>query len=107
MVLLYLIAALAFIVLEAFFIYRCAANRKRANLIAGTCTRLLLNAERVAVEQVADRLGRALARGTDPANAARWIERTRPVWSWLALEWRPGRPRHPRRHSFPQRWTYP
>lgn len=22
------------------------------------------------------------------AMAARWIERTRPVWSWLALEWR-------------------
>src|SRR5260370_30208413 len=22
------------------------------------------------------------------AVAARWIERTRPVWSWLALEWR-------------------
>ena len=22
------------------------------------------------------------------ALAARWIERTRPVWSWLALEWR-------------------
>jgi cell division protein FtsB len=22
------------------------------------------------------------------AAAARWIERTRPVWSWLALEWR-------------------
>jgi cell division protein FtsB len=22
------------------------------------------------------------------AVAARWVERTRPVWSWLALEWR-------------------
>jgi cell division protein FtsB len=22
------------------------------------------------------------------AAAARWVERTRPVWSWLALEWR-------------------
>ena len=22
------------------------------------------------------------------ALAARWVERTRPVWSWVALEWR-------------------
>jgi cell division protein FtsB len=31
------------------------------------------------------------AKGQAPraeAVAARWVERTRPVWSWLALEWR-------------------
>jgi len=45
-----------------------------ATLIAGTCTRLLLNAERMGVAAAADRLRRGLARGTEPADAARWIE---------------------------------
>jgi hypothetical protein len=49
-------------------------RRDLANLVAGTCTRLLLNAERMAIDEVADRLGRRLARGTEPAEAARWIE---------------------------------
>ena len=35
-----------------------------------------------AVEQAKDQAPRA------EAMAACWIERTRPVWSWLALEWR-------------------
>src|SRR5260370_24188855 len=33
-------------------------------------------------EQAKDQAPRA------EAGAARWVERTRPVWSWLALEWR-------------------
>src|SRR5205823_3896663 len=45
-----------------------------AHLIAGTCTRLSLNAERISIPQAEERLGRALARGTAPADAARWIE---------------------------------
>ena len=49
-------------------------RRDLANLVAGTCTRLLLNAERMGIDEVADRLGRRLARGTEPAEAARWIE---------------------------------
>jgi hypothetical protein len=36
MLLLYLVLALALTFLEAFFVYKAAANRKRANLIAGT-----------------------------------------------------------------------
>jgi hypothetical protein len=35
-----------------------------------------------AVEQARDRAPMA------EAVAARWVERTRPAWSWLALEWR-------------------
>jgi cell division protein FtsB len=35
-----------------------------------------------AVDQAKDQAPRA------EAAAARWVERTRPVWSWLALEWR-------------------
>ncbi len=35
-----------------------------------------------AMDQAMDHAPRA------EAVAARWIERTRPVWSWLALEWR-------------------
>jgi hypothetical protein len=49
-------------------------RRDLASLIAGTCTRLMLNAEHMAIDEVADRLGRGLARGTEPADAARWIE---------------------------------
>jgi len=49
-------------------------RRNVANLIAGTCTRLLLNAERMRIDEATARLGRALARGTEPAEAARWIE---------------------------------
>jgi Family of unknown function (DUF5682) len=49
-------------------------RRDLASLIAGTCTRLLLNAERIRIDEAADRLGRGLARGTDPADVARWIE---------------------------------
>ena len=43
-------------------------------LVAGTCSRLLLSAERTTHEQVADRLARALARGAEPAVAAGWLE---------------------------------
>jgi Family of unknown function (DUF5682) len=43
-------------------------------LVAGTCSRLLLSAERTTHEQVADRLARALARGAEPAAAAGWLE---------------------------------
>jgi hypothetical protein len=49
-------------------------NRDVAQLIAGTCTRLSLSAERMSVRETEERLGRALARGTEPADAARWIE---------------------------------
>ena len=49
-------------------------RREVAQLIAGTATRLALNAERLSVEDAEARLGRALARGTEPADAARWIE---------------------------------
>jgi cell division protein FtsB len=35
-----------------------------------------------AIDQAKDQAPRA------EAVAARWVERTRPVWSWLALEWR-------------------
>ena len=49
-------------------------RRDVANLIAGTCTRLLLNAERMDIDEATDRLGRGLARGTEPAEAAHWIE---------------------------------
>jgi cell division protein FtsB len=35
-----------------------------------------------AIGQVRDQAPKA------EAAAARWVERTRPVWSWLALEWR-------------------
>jgi cell division protein FtsB len=35
-----------------------------------------------AIGQAKDRAPRA------EAAAARWVERTRPVWSWLVLEWR-------------------
>jgi cell division protein FtsB len=36
----------------------------------------------LAVSQAKDQAPKA------EAAAARWVERTRPVWSWLALEWR-------------------
>jgi hypothetical protein len=49
-------------------------RREIAPLIGGTCTRLSLNAERLGVQEAEERLGRALACGTDPAGAARWIE---------------------------------
>jgi hypothetical protein len=45
-----------------------------ARLINGTCTRLALNAERLGIDDAESRLARALARGTPPADAARWIE---------------------------------
>jgi hypothetical protein len=45
-----------------------------AYLVAGTCTRLSLSAERMSVQQTEERLARALARGTAPADAAHWIE---------------------------------
>jgi hypothetical protein len=45
-----------------------------APLIAGTCTRLLLNAERLGDADAASRFERAVARGTEPAEAARWLE---------------------------------
>jgi cell division protein FtsB len=35
-----------------------------------------------AIDQAKDQAPRA------EAVAARWVERTRPVWSWLAVEWR-------------------
>jgi hypothetical protein len=49
-------------------------RRDVAPLIAGTATRLALNAERMSVEDADARLGRALARGSEPADAAGWIE---------------------------------
>jgi hypothetical protein len=45
-----------------------------AHLVAGACTRLLLNAEHLAGEMAEDRLARALARGTPAPDAAQWIE---------------------------------
>jgi hypothetical protein len=53
---------------------RVLARRDLASLVGGTCTRLLLNAERMALDEVADHLARALARGTQPRAAAAWIE---------------------------------
>ena len=45
---------------------------------------------RAVIDQAMDQaIGQA--KGQAPraeAVAARWVERTRPVWSWLALEWR-------------------
>jgi hypothetical protein len=49
-------------------------RREVAPLIAGTATRLTLNAERMSVEDAEARLARALARGVEPADAAQWIE---------------------------------
>jgi hypothetical protein len=48
--------------------------RTSAQVIGGVCARLLLNAERMSLEESEARLGQALARGTEPADAARWIE---------------------------------
>jgi hypothetical protein len=45
-----------------------------ARVIRGTCTRLLLNAEQITADEAEDNLARALARGTPPVDAARWIE---------------------------------
>jgi hypothetical protein len=45
-----------------------------SRLINGACTRLSLNAERLGIEEAEAQLARALARGTPPAEAARWIE---------------------------------
>ena len=53
---------------------RLLDRRDTAPLIAGGATRLLLNAERIGVDETEERLVRALARGTDPPAAARWIE---------------------------------
>jgi hypothetical protein len=43
-------------------------------LISGTCTRLVLNAQRLSTDQAETCMARALARGTSPPDAARWIE---------------------------------
>jgi hypothetical protein len=43
-------------------------------LIAGTCTRLVLNARGFSTDDAESHMARALARGTPPADAARWIE---------------------------------
>jgi hypothetical protein len=45
-----------------------------AHLIAGACTRLLLNAEHIAADDAERRMARALARGTQALDAAQWIE---------------------------------
>ena len=45
-----------------------------AALIAGSSTRLLLNAERLEDDEAAVRFERALSRGSQPAEAARWVE---------------------------------
>ncbi|HEY0584293.1 MAG TPA: DUF5682 family protein, partial [Chloroflexota bacterium] len=45
-----------------------------ADLIGGAVTRLLLNAEQLSGDEAEGRLGRALARGTEPAAAAHWLE---------------------------------
>jgi hypothetical protein len=42
--------------------------------IAGTCTRLVLNAQRLSSKEAEAYMARALARGTPPPDAARWIE---------------------------------
>jgi hypothetical protein len=49
-------------------------RREAAPVVRGTCTRLALNAERLAMPEAEDCLMRALARGTPPAEAARWLE---------------------------------
>jgi hypothetical protein len=43
-------------------------------LIGGTCTRLVLNAQQLSIEDAETRLAHALARGTPPPEIARWIE---------------------------------
>ena len=43
-------------------------------LIRGRCARLLLDSGNIAPEEVARRLGLTLSRGSDPSQAARWLE---------------------------------
>jgi hypothetical protein len=50
------------------------ARPATAPLVAGTAARLVLNAERATPAEAATSMRRALARGTDPAAAARWLE---------------------------------
>jgi len=45
-----------------------------AALVAGSSTRLLLNAERLPDDEAALRFERALSRGSEPAETARWVE---------------------------------
>jgi hypothetical protein len=53
---------------------RVLDRRASAQVIGGVCARLLLNAERMSLEESEAHLGQALARGSEPADAARWIE---------------------------------
>jgi hypothetical protein len=53
---------------------RLADRRDLAGILAGTCCRLLLAAERISDEDATTRLGLALSRGAEPADGARWIE---------------------------------
>lgn len=61
------------------------------DLRLGPASRLtILPSPQAGLKAAIDR-AREQARDQGPkaeAAAARWIERTRPVWSWLALEWR-------------------
>lgn len=53
---------------------RALDRRDVAPLIAGTLTRLLLTAERLSAEEADERVGRALARGSAPPDAALWLD---------------------------------
>ena len=53
---------------------RLADSPGAAPLVAGLACRLLLDAERLDADAVAERLARALARGVEPAAGAHWLE---------------------------------
>jgi cell division protein FtsB len=60
----------------------------------GSLRAVISQAKPQAVSQTMSRaISQAVSQAKDQAPkaeaaAARWVERTRPVWSWLALEWR-------------------
>jgi hypothetical protein len=51
-----------------------ATRPATAPRLGGTSSRLVLNAGRLPLDEAADRLARALARGTEPTAAALWLE---------------------------------
>jgi hypothetical protein len=53
---------------------RLLAQEHLHGLVAGRCCRLLLDARAVAGDEAARRLGLALSRGAEPAQAAAWFE---------------------------------
>jgi len=53
---------------------RVADHDRAAGMVAGTCTRLLLSAERTTQDEVARRLTRSLSRAADPLAASAWLE---------------------------------